>query len=106
MNEETPTPTARLPESPPGRSGKQAKTKGIGSIYQRGQKWWISYPVTGVRERESSQSENRADAVRLLKTGWVASDATNRLARRSTARRWTTCKRFCWTTMPLLGGGH
>jgi len=60
MNELS-TPT---PESPP---GKHAKTKGVGSIYQRGQTWWISYSVGGKRERESSGSENRADALRLLR---------------------------------------
>jgi hypothetical protein len=64
MSDTNPTPT---PELPPGRGRKHAKTKGIGSVYQRGQTWWISYSINGVRERESSQSENRADAVRLLK---------------------------------------
>lgn len=55
------------PESPLAQTRKYAKTKGIGSVYQRGETWWISYSVNGVRERESSKSENRADAVRLLK---------------------------------------
>jgi len=64
MNDINPTPT---PESPPGRPGKHAKTKGIGSVYLRGHTWWITYSINGVRERESSGSENRADAVRLLK---------------------------------------
>jgi hypothetical protein len=65
MNDETPIPTARLPESPP--PSRRGKAKGVGSIYVRNRVWWISYSINGKRERESSHSENRADAVRLLK---------------------------------------
>jgi integrase len=40
---------------------------GLGGVYLRKRKWWIRYSVHGVRYRESSESEERADAVRLLK---------------------------------------
>lgn len=55
------------------------KTRGMGFVYQNTWKdektgevkispiWSICYSVNGKRIRESSQSENRADAVRLLK---------------------------------------
>ncbi len=62
------------------------KTRGLGFVYQpqyratstgevkTSQVWWISYSVRGDRQRESSESTNRADAVRLLKlrTGQAA----------------------------------
>jgi hypothetical protein len=41
--------------------------RGLGSPYLRRRTWWIRYSVRGKRYRESSESENRADAVRLLK---------------------------------------
>jgi hypothetical protein len=47
-----------------------SKQRGFGRTYQRGKIakiWWIQYSVNGKRYRESSKSENRADAVRLLK---------------------------------------
>lgn len=44
------------------------RTRGLGSIYQRGEIWWIVYHLNKKRHRESSNSTNRADAVRLLKT--------------------------------------
>ncbi len=45
------------------------RTKGLGSVYQQpgSRNWWIVYYVRGQRQRESSGSTNRADAVRLLK---------------------------------------
>ena len=43
------------------------KARGQGSIFQRGSLWWVVYHVRGKRYRESSESTNRADAVRLLK---------------------------------------
>ncbi len=62
------------------------KNRGLGFVYQpkykaattgevkTSQIWWISYSVRGDRQRESSESANRADAVRLLKlrTGQAA----------------------------------
>lgn len=43
------------------------KSRGMGSIFIRGQTWWISFYIRGKRHKESSESTNRADAVRLLK---------------------------------------
>lgn len=43
------------------------KAKGQGLIYPRGAIWWCQYYVRGKRYRETSESTNRADAVRLLK---------------------------------------
>jgi integrase len=43
------------------------KAKGQGLVYQRGATWWVQYYVRGQRYRESSESTNRADAVRLLR---------------------------------------
>jgi hypothetical protein len=58
------------------------KTRGMGGIYRptytqrqpdgsmltkEAAVWWITYSVHGKRTRESSESTNRADAVRLLK---------------------------------------
>lgn len=43
------------------------RTRGLGSVFQRGEVWWIVYHVAGKRHRESSHSANRTDAVRLLK---------------------------------------
>ena len=43
------------------------KAKGQGLIYPRGAIWWCQYYVRGKRYRETSESTNRAEAVRLLK---------------------------------------
>lgn len=43
------------------------RQRGLGLIFQRGSIFWIQYSVRGKRHRESSESTNRADAVRLLK---------------------------------------
>ncbi len=45
---------------------KQAR-RGLGGIYLRGGVWWVRYSYRGAKRRESSHSDNRADAVRLLK---------------------------------------
>jgi len=37
------------------------------NFYKRGVIWWIRYLVKGQQVRESSESENREDADRLLK---------------------------------------
>lgn len=40
---------------------------GTGSIYQRGRIWWISYMVRGEQVNESSKSQDRDDAKKLLR---------------------------------------
>ena len=45
----------------------KSKKKGLGSIYRRGNIWWISYWVRGKPHAESSGSTNEADAIRKLK---------------------------------------
>src|SRR5262249_30526159 len=59
--------------------GTMKRNKGLGFVYQPKFKdrktggdrtsptWWISYSHRGKRHRESSNSTNRADAVKLLK---------------------------------------
>ncbi len=42
-------------------------TRGLGSVYQRGQTWWIKFYVDGMPKRESSGSDRQAVAVKLLK---------------------------------------
>ena len=44
--------------------------KGFGSLYLRGNIWWIRYSVRGKDFRESSKTERQADAMRLLKQRW------------------------------------
>ena len=39
----------------------------LGRVYLRGNTWWIRYSFRGRRIRESSHSENRVDAARLLR---------------------------------------
>jgi integrase len=39
----------------------------MGSVYQRGRRWWLSYWRDGQQFAESSKSEVREDALRLLK---------------------------------------
>ena len=40
---------------------------GLGRVFQRGRVWWIAYYQRGQETRESSKSERRLDAERLLK---------------------------------------
>ena len=42
------------------------RPKGTGSIFKRGQIWFVQYFSRGQRQRESSHSENRAEAEKLL----------------------------------------
>lgn len=42
-------------------------SRGQGSIFQRGEIWWIQYYSQGIRKRESSESANKTDATNLLK---------------------------------------
>ena len=43
------------------------RTRGLGSLFQRGHIWWICYYSNGRRLRESSNSEKETVAVKLLK---------------------------------------
>src|SRR6266566_2664617 len=43
------------------------RTRGLGSVYQRGETWWIKFYVDGKAKRESSGSEKQGKAVNLLK---------------------------------------
>lgn len=43
------------------------RTKGEGSVYQRGEYWWIAYSHRGQLFRESSKSEKQTDATKLLR---------------------------------------
>ena len=49
---------------------------GMGSVYRRGNVWWIAYYVNGVLKRESSKSTKESVARKLLKQriGEVTSD--------------------------------
>ena len=40
---------------------------GLGTLYRRGEVWWIQYSARGKKYRESSHSHVRADAARLLR---------------------------------------
>ena len=48
-------------------SDKPIKARGLGSIYQRGNIYWIVYYINGRRIRESSHSDNPKAAMKLLK---------------------------------------
>src|SRR5947207_3790481 len=43
------------------------RVRGLGSVYQRGDTWWIKFYVDGKAKRESSGSEKQSKAVALLK---------------------------------------
>jgi hypothetical protein len=43
------------------------RTRGLGSVYQRGETWWVKFYVGGKAVRESSGSPKSSVAVRLLK---------------------------------------
>src|SRR2546426_2144838 len=43
------------------------RTRGLGSVYQRGDTWWIKFYVDGKAKRETSGSDKQSVAVRLLK---------------------------------------
>lgn len=48
---------------------KHRRTKGDGSVYQQGRFWWIAYQhPDGTRRKESTRSERRPVALRLLRT--------------------------------------
>lgn len=46
---------------------KQRGQRGMGRIYLRNEIWWVQFSVNGIRHRESSNSSDKADAMRLLK---------------------------------------
>lgn len=45
----------------------EAKSRGLGRVFQRGSVWWVQYSFRGEQHRESSHSTVRARAVNLLK---------------------------------------
>jgi integrase len=48
---------------------KRRRTKGDGSVYRQGRFWWIAYQhPDGTRRKESTRSERRPVALRLLRT--------------------------------------
>ncbi len=47
-----------------------ARPRGFGLAYQRGRIWWVRYYVGGVEHRESTGSDHRGGAERLLKARW------------------------------------
>ena len=66
------------------------RTRGLGSVYQRGDTWWIKFYVDGKAKRESSGSDKQSKAVTLLKrrleelsAGLDASERTLRRARKA-----------------------
>jgi hypothetical protein len=75
-NEHTTSPAAAvetiLAELAPelARAGQAAKSRnlpGVGTIYLRGNVWWIKYSFRGRRVRESSKSTRERDAIKLLR---------------------------------------
>lgn len=46
---------------------KQRRERGTGQIFPRGSVWWIAYYHRGKKTRESSNSDDRKDAEKLLK---------------------------------------
>lgn len=62
-----------LEQGSAGQETPHAKVKGIrgfGAPYRRGRIWWIRYYHRGREHRESTRSERRLDAERLLKARW------------------------------------
>ncbi len=51
------------------KTAKRRRTKGDGSVYRQGRFWWIQYQhPDGTRRKESTRSERRPVALRLLRT--------------------------------------
>jgi integrase len=50
-----------------GKASKRRNIPGFGTIYRRGNVWWIRYSFRGKRVDESSKSERPADAIKLLR---------------------------------------
>lgn len=45
----------------------KSRSRGEGSVFQRGRVWWVAYYIAGELVRESSRSPNKAAAVRFLR---------------------------------------
>jgi hypothetical protein len=58
--------TVHPSQEKPSRRSSQ-RTRGLGTVYRRGNVWWVQYSFLGKVYRESSGSESRPDAVRLLR---------------------------------------
>ena len=66
-----PAKTEAPVEAAPVAQKKEKQTpRGFGSVYQRGRIWHVGYLHHGKWHRESSHSDNKADAERLLKERW------------------------------------
>src|SRR5215831_18163861 len=49
------------------KPANRRRAKGSGSVYRQGRIWWLSYKhPDGIRRAESSGSERKTDALRLL----------------------------------------
>jgi integrase len=68
------------------------RPNGSGSIYQRGNVWWIQYCRNGKPYAESSKSRDRGEAERLLhqRLGEIATDRFQ-----GPASRWVTISQLC-----------
>jgi integrase len=53
-------------------SPKRKREYGDGSVYKRGNIWWIAYRVNGQQKNESSGSRNKEDALHLLRERQVS----------------------------------
>ena len=69
------------------------KARGLGRVYQRGSTWWVQYSFRGTRHRESSDSANRVEAVKLLRRrlaemgrGWLVGPDVERTTFEDLAR--------------------
>jgi integrase len=50
-----------------GKAGHSKNLPGVGTVYLRGNVWWIKYSFRGKRVRESSKSTRESDAIKLLR---------------------------------------
>lgn len=64
-------------------SAQEPRAYGVGRVLLRGRIWWIQYSVRGERYRESSGSESRQDAVRLLKRRLAEAETGNAVSARA-----------------------
>ncbi|OFW10097.1 MAG: hypothetical protein A3G20_06285 [Acidobacteria bacterium RIFCSPLOWO2_12_FULL_59_11] len=61
---------APVEAAPVAQKKDKPRLKGFGSLYKRGNLWWIGYSVNGRWFRESSGSESDTVALNLLKKRW------------------------------------
>ena len=54
---------------------------GAGSVYQRGNTWWVQYYFRGKRYKESAESSRKADANSLLKRRIAEMEAGKHIGR-------------------------